>query len=116
MSKKEPWYDENRSDSIRLYEQAVTDVKAAVTGGTAFDEATAAAQVPEGATRDAIADDALKVILAEEHFAGGKSIGEMADKLGLPAGRIEKARTEMLADVEQTAIEQYRREAGQKEH
>ena len=113
MDEKEPWYDENRSESIRQYEQAVTDVKAAVAGGTAFEAAVAAVEVPEGTTSEAIADDALKVILAEEHFAGGKSIDELTTTLGLPAERLNKARAEMLKDVEQAALEQHRREAEQ---
>lgn len=110
---EKPWYDGLTPEDDRMYEEMVKRIKGAVEQGMTFEQASAQVDVKKQDMKAAIVDDALKVMIAERHFAGGASVDEVAKALRLPVERIMKARKEMLSDVEQTAIDQYKTETGQ---
>jgi hypothetical protein len=107
------WYEETASEEDRLYDESVEKVLTGVRGSLTFEQAAGLIEVKEASIRAAILDDALKVLLAEMHFAGKKPLKEVAQALGLPIKRLEKARAEMLREVEQAAIEKYKSSMGQ---
>jgi len=105
MKNEMPWYE---TEEDRLYEEAVKNIKAAVEGGTPFEEAASRIEVKDEALRASAASDALKLLIAEMHFMKGRPLGEVADALKLPPGRVEEARREMVEEVEAAAIEKYK--------
>jgi hypothetical protein len=113
MQDDKKWYEEIASEDDRLYDESVEKVIAGVKRSLTFEQAAALIDLKDGATREAVLDDALKVLVAEMHFAAKKPLKEMASALGLPIKRLEKAREEMLKEVEQAAIEKYKSSTGQ---
>lgn len=107
------WYEEIASEEDRLYEESVEKIKKAVSQSLTFEQAAALVQVKDEALRASILDDALKVLIAEMHFTGNTLLKELAGKLGLPLKRLEKAKQEMLKEVEKEAIEKYKSSMGQ---
>lgn len=110
---KKAWYADLTTDEERIYEEAVMRIKEAVEKGMSFEEACHANAHKEARLRVAIEDDALKVLIAEMHFTKRMSTADVAKKLKLQIERIEKARAEMLKDVEQEAIDAYKASIGQ---
>lgn len=107
------WHEEFDSEEDRLYEDAVRRIREGVKRSLSFDEAVAAIGVDDPALKADIVDDALKVLIAEMHFAAGRPLAEVAQALRLPLERLERAKREMLRDVEDAAIEQYKTSMGQ---
>jgi hypothetical protein len=103
-----PWYEGMKSDEDRLYEESVNKIKSAVNQSLTFEQAASLIDVKDEALRKAILDDALKVLIAEIHFSGGKTLEELSRKLKLSLERLEKAKEEMLNEVEAAAIEKYK--------
>jgi len=103
-----PWYDNLIPDEERILREAIEKVKALLGQGKTFDEAIIAIEIHDPALRESIVDDTIKVLIAEEHFAGLVSIEALAKKLRVDVARLNKARTEMLQDVEEAAIEAYK--------
>lgn len=111
--KEEAWYDGALSEEEKLYESSVNRIKSAVKQGISFEQATSLIEVTDAAVKAAIVDDALKVLIAEMHFSGEKPLKDLARALKLPLKRLEKAKAEMLLDVEAAAIEKYKASLGQ---
>lgn len=108
------WYSElPESEEDKLYSESVNRVKTAVEQGLGFEEASKLVDVQNGETRSLILDDALKIIIAEQHFGKKQPLEKLAKKLKLPVEKLMTARQEMLADVELAAIQKYKEETGQ---
>ncbi len=108
------WYSGlPESEEDRLYTESVNRIKTAVEQGLGFEEAAKLVEVKDAEARESILDDALKVIIAEMHFAKQEQLEKLAKKLKLPIEKLMKARQEMLADVELAAIEKFKEETGQ---
>jgi hypothetical protein len=105
---EKPWHEGMKSDEDRLYEESVKRIKSAVNQSLTFEQAAGLIEVEDDALRAAILDDALKVLIAEMHFSGGKSLEELARKLRLPVKRLLRAKEEMLKEVESAAIEKFK--------
>ncbi len=114
MEEEKPWYaDMPGAEEERLYEESVNRIRSAVNDSSmSFEQAASLVEVKDEALRAAILDDALKVLIAEAHFAGGRPLKELALTLKLPLKRLDQARKEMLHEVEQAAIEEYKTDAG----
>lgn len=107
------WYDDLPKEEEALYDESVRRIKSAVEKSMSFEQATGLIDVPDERMKAAIIDDALKVLIAEMHFARKKSVEDVAKALKLPPKRIQQARAEMLAQVEQAAIDAMKSERGQ---
>ncbi len=108
-----PWYkDVPESEEDKLYEESMKKVKSAVQQGLSFEQAAGLVEVKDEALKTAILDDSLKVLIAELHFMAGQSLNDLAKKLKLPLERLERAKKEMLQDVEGAAIEKWKEESG----
>jgi len=105
----EKWFDELpedafSSESEKVYMAALKAVKAGMTKGYDFDSASATVDIQDEQLRQTVLDDVLKVIIAEEHFTKKIPLDQISRTLNLPLERLEKARVEMLEDVENSEI------------
>jgi hypothetical protein len=106
--------DVSVSEEDRLYDESVRRIMNAVLKQTlSFGQAVKLIDVSEEGLKAAIIDDALKVLIAELHFNGGKTLKELCPILKLPLKTLEKAKAEMLSDVEEAAIEVYKKQVGE---
>ncbi len=107
------WYDDLPEKQGQMYDESVRRIKNAVEKSMSFEQAASLVDVEDERLKAAIVDDALKVLIAEMHFARKKTVEEVAKALKLSPELITKARAEMLGEVEQSAIDAYKREHGQ---
>lgn len=101
------WYEKNATDDEKIYDQAVMKIVSAVKQGVSFNEPAKLLEIDDEERKAAIADDALKVLIAEMHFTGGNSIEKLAGSFGLPLKALLAARAEMLGQVKDAALEAY---------
>lgn len=87
------------SEEEKLYRQEINRIREAIAKGLGFEEASAAIVEKDEALRQGIIEDALKVIIAEDHFAGSADLDELARRLKLPVERLEATRKSMLEEV-----------------
>jgi hypothetical protein len=110
------WYDDLPDDDAKFYEESVNRIKKGVEQEMTFEQAVSLVEFKDDSIKSAIIDDTLKLLIAEMHFVGKKSIDDVARKLRLSKDAITSARQEMLDSVEDAAIEAYKREHGQQGH
>lgn len=92
----------------RIYEKAVSVLRGELDQGRTFDHACEQLDDIEQELRALIIDDFLKVLIAEDHFGGGKGLDDIALYLGIPYETLETARAEMLQEVGEEMASQYR--------
>lgn len=113
-NEKKPWYDDLPPDDDAIYEESVSRIRNGVMqSNLTFANAVELIDVKDDNLRAAILDDSLKVLIAEIHFSGGRSLEDLSRKLKVPLAKLEQARKEMLKDVEDAAIEKYKLDSGQ---
>ncbi len=105
----ERWDDDLASDALqsdddKVYMEALAKVKAGLAKGFDFESASALIDIKDRALREAVLDDVLKVVIAEEHFARKVPIEQISKTLNLPEERVLKARAEMFDDVERSSV------------
>lgn len=105
----EKWSDELpddafMSESEKIYMTALVTIKNGLLKGFDFESASAMVTIADNGLKQAVLDDVLKVIIAEEHFIKMVPLEQISEKLHLPMDRLEKARAEMLDDVENSAL------------
>ncbi len=113
----EKWYeglpdDAFKTENAKMYEKAEAIIREKLAQGLDFDSACAAVSMTDEELRKNIIDDILKVLIAEEHFTKGISLDEMARKLGIAVGRLEKAKAEMMEDVKDASVRAFYRGLG----
>lgn len=101
------------AEEERLHAEGFAAISAAMAAGEGFDEACGRVEAADPDLRRIIIDDFLKVTIAQRHFQGGQSTGDVARALGVSAERIEFARKEMLAEVAAASVDVFRRQSGQ---
>lgn len=104
------------SEKDKLHQEGMAKMRAALDEGKTFAEAEVFLNGMGGELRALIADDLLKIIMAEEHFIKGRSIGEMAQTLGLTYEKVAAVREAMLDEVGTELARQYRREIQRQSH
>ncbi len=105
----EKWFDELPDDGYlseaeKTYMHALAKIRQGLAKGFDFNSASTAVMIDDESLRQAVLDDVLKVIIAEEHFVKKVPFEQISRQLNLPMDRLEKARTEMLEDVEKSAV------------
>lgn len=100
----------------KLHEEGLAKMRAALAAGKAFAEAEAVLADWEDELRQLIADDLLKMLIAEEHFNEGRSVAEVAAALGLTYEKVAATREAMLQEVGMEMARQYREELGRQSH
>jgi len=97
----------------RLHEAGFATIHAGIAAGFGFERACAALETIDVDLRRIIADDYLKVTIAQRHFQGTETIADIAAAFGIPAERVEIARREMLAEVAAASVDVFRRQGGE---
>lgn len=105
----EKWSDELPddaflSDAEKTYMHALAKIREGLAKGFDFASASVSVNIDDPDLKQIVLDDVLKVIIAEEHFIRQAPLEEIGRKLNMPIALLEKARTEMLEDVEETSI------------
>ena len=114
----EKWYeglpdDAFKTETAKIYEKAEATIREKLAEGLDFDSACAAVSMEDEELKKSIIDDMLKVLIAQEHFTKRVRLDEMAKKLGIEFGRLEKAKAEMMEDVKEASIKAFYRGLGQ---
>lgn len=97
----------------RLHAAGFATIDEGLAAGLGFEKACAAIEAADADLRRIIADDYLKVAIAQRHFQGTESIGDIAAAFGIPPGRVEAALREMLAEVAAASVDVFRRQGGE---
>lgn len=100
-------YKEYTHEESKIYNDAMAKIRDGLKNGLNFNEACGVVDMDAG-LKKFVVDDALKVMIAEMHYAGGMSLPQIADALKVPIKVIDTANMEMLEDVGITAAEVYR--------
>ena len=100
------------AEEERLHEAGFAAIGAGLAAGLGFEAACARIEAPDADLRRIIADDYLKVAIAQRHFQGAESVTDIAAAFGIPAERVEAARREMLAEVAAASVDVFRRQGG----
>jgi len=113
----EKWYeglpeDAFKTETAKMYEKAEAIIREKLAQGLDFDSACAAIAMTDEELRKNIIDDMMKVLIAEEHFAKGISLEDMANKLGISVSRLEEAKKDMLEDVKNSSIKAFYKSLG----
>lgn len=100
----ESWHEGLPDDAFmaeadRQYMLEIDRIRKGLDRGLGFDEAAALIGEKDEKVRAAIIDDALKVLIADEHFAKGVPLEQLAQRLKLPAERLESAKKSMLDEI-----------------
>ncbi|MFA4918075.1 MAG: hypothetical protein WC581_02350 [Thermodesulfovibrionales bacterium] len=98
-------YKEYTAEESKIYDEAILKIIEGFKNGLSFNEACSAVKVEDKELKGFIEDDALKVIIADMHYAKGISLPEVADALKVSIETTNKASLEMLEDVEIATIE-----------
>ncbi|BCB95799.1 hypothetical protein JZK55_07210 [Dissulfurispira thermophila] len=101
-------YKEYSEEEDRIYNEAIAKIREAIKNGLNFNEACSIINV-DNELKKFIVDDALKIMIAEMHYANGMSLKQVADALKIPIRAVDIANMEMLEDVGITAAEIYRK-------
>jgi hypothetical protein len=105
-------YGEFTEEEGKIHVAGIKIIHDGLNGGLSFDDACAGLEVIDPSMRQVVIDDYLKVTIAERHYQGSESLGEIAAALKIPAERLEKVKVSMLAEVKEAAVEFYRKQAG----
>jgi hypothetical protein len=97
----------------RLYEVGFSVLRDGLAAGLDFETACAAIVTPDPDLRRIIADDYLKVAIAQRHFHGAESLEDVAASLRCAPQRVELARREMLSEVAAASVDVFRRQGGE---
>ena len=101
------------AEEERIHEAGFVTIRDGLTAGLGFEKACAGIEAADAELRRIIADDYLKVAIAQRHFHGAESLTDLAASFGIPAERVEAARREMLAEVAAASVDVFRRQQGQ---
>jgi len=97
----------------RLHEAGFVTIREGLAAGLGFEAACAGIAAADADLCRIIADDYLKVTIAQRNFQGGESTAEIAASLGISVERVEFARREMLAEVAAASVDVFRSQGGQ---
>lgn len=99
------------SESEKTYMHALAKIREGLAKGFDFTSASTAVSIEDTSLKQEVLDDVLKVLIAEEHFVKKVPLEQLGRKLNLPADRLEKARAEMLEDIEKSSLNAFYRES-----
>lgn len=97
----------------RLHVAGFAKIQEGLSAGIGFDRACEGIEATDAELRRVIADDFLKVTIAQRHFQGPESITDIAASLGIAAERVAATSREMLAEVAAASVDVFRRQGGE---
>jgi hypothetical protein len=100
-------------EESRIHHAGFKIIHDGLAAGLDFDTACTGLKVIDPEMRRVIIDDYLKLAIAEAHFQDKHPLEDVATHLRCPIERLETARSEMMAEVREVAVEQYKKEAAE---
>ena len=100
-------FKEFTPEEDRIYTEAVTKYREAITAGKTLKEAYESASIADKALESMIQADFLKIMIAERHFSGKDPLDKIAKDLGIPTDLVQDTYGRMLQEVGVTAANQY---------
>ena len=100
-------------EESRIHHAGFKIIHDGLAAGLDFDTACAGLEVVSPEMRQVIIDDYLKLAVAEAHFQDKHPLEDLAAHLRCPVERLETARDEMMAEVREAAIKQYKKESAE---
>lgn len=100
-------YKQYSEEESRIYNEALAKIREGIANGLNFSEATSVVNIGDAELEKLVIDDALKILIAEMHFAKGELLYKVADTLKVPLKTVNKAHMEMLEDAGIAAAETY---------
>jgi hypothetical protein len=97
------------AEESEIYENAMAKIRSALGNGLSFNEACATVDIADGELKKFVFADALKVMIAEMHYAKGIPLIRVAEELKTPIADINRAHMEMLEDAGIMAAEEFNR-------
>jgi hypothetical protein len=92
-------YKEFSEEESRIYDREIERLRELINSGLTYSEACEAIEVEDEELRRIVADDILKVMIAELHYQHRLSFEEVARRLDLPLEKISKTHKVMVEDV-----------------
>lgn len=92
-------YKEFTKEEEKIYDASIELIKKNMKSGMSMDQACDAIEVKDGELKAIIADDFLKITIADMHHAKGKSFDAIAKELKIPMERIIIAYGQMIDDI-----------------
>jgi len=99
-------------DDEKAYNEAMDLIREGLAKGLGFDEACRAVPEKDPELKRLIADDFLKVTIANLHFEKEMPVEAVAEQLGIQVERVLKARQEMIEEVRDRSLEYAREKFG----
>ncbi len=113
---EEKWYNGLSDNAFlteenRKYKELTGKITDAVKNGMGFDQACDSVSIEDAELKKNLIEDALKVLIAEMHFAQKMPVEIVAEKLKIPVECVNAARNSMIEEVKETAIKSFHRGA-----
>ncbi|MDF1578092.1 MAG: hypothetical protein RQ753_01685 [Desulfurivibrionaceae bacterium] len=105
-------YSATIMDEQVFYEQSIQRMRSEINRGKTFEQACRSLSSDERYLQKEIGEDFLRIIIAEQHFAGGFGIDDIALMLDVSYEKVLEVRDLMLSDLSGALDEQERRWPG----
>jgi len=105
-------FKEFTPEEDRIYTEAVTKYREAITAGKTLKQAYESAAIADKALEKMIQADFLKIMIAERHFSGKQPLEIIAKDLGVSMDLVKDTFGRMLQEVGVSAANQFGQEFG----
>ena len=105
-------FKEFTPEEDRIYTEAVTKYREAITAGKTLKDAYASASIADKALESMIQADFLKIMIAERHFSQKQPLETVARDLGVSIDLVKNTFGRMLQEVGVSAANQFGQEFG----
>lgn len=99
-------FKEFTSEEGKIYDEAVSKFREAVTAGKSLKQAYESFTIEDRELEKLIQADFLKILIAERHFAQRQPLDEIARALGISTNLVKETHARMLQEVGITAASQ----------
>lgn len=105
-------FKEFTPEEDRIYTEAVTKYREAITAGKTLKQAYESAAIADKALENMIQADFLKIMIAERHFSAKEPLDKIAKDLGVSMDLVKDTFGRMLQEVGVSAANQFGQEFG----
>jgi hypothetical protein len=95
-------YRDFTKEEEKIYDSEIKRLQKLIAEGATYNDACNTLTLNDPEMRQVIADDLLKVLIAELHYGKKKSFEQIAESLGVAVSDIQKMHRIMIEDVMQT--------------
>lgn len=99
---------EYSDEESRIYEESIAKMRENMKNGMQIDEACDAIDVKDSELKRLIAEDFLKITIAEMRYTQGLPLEAVAQELKIPYERVVKVHRMMIEEAMQTQAAQFR--------